>query len=104
VIDYTRSRILYRAARKYNSQRSKRMRSFLDRHLVIECGDPRPRWRVTGRSIPGLGWMSEADAVAAMAVALIVIFISGEWAGAPSMLCLTPRPKHDGKIRPMLER
>ena len=30
------------------------------------------------RFIPGLNWMSQADAIAAFAVALIVIYVSGE--------------------------
>jgi len=45
------------------------------------------------RSIPGLHWMSEADAVAAMAVALIVIFISGElgWRTINALLDAAPK-------------
>src|SRR5512135_1183246 len=79
VIDYTRSRILYRAAKKYNSQALEADALHFSTDIwsssVVILG-------LIGvsiaRFVPGLSWMGEADAIAAMAVALIVIFISGE--------------------------
>jgi cation diffusion facilitator family transporter len=79
VIDYTRSRILYRAARKYNSQALEADALHFSTDIwsssVVILG-------LVGvsvaRSVPGLNWMAQADAIAAMAVAVIVIFVSGE--------------------------
>ncbi|HUH98939.1 MAG TPA: cation diffusion facilitator family transporter [Anaerolineales bacterium] len=95
-IDYTRSRILYRAARKYNSQALEADALHFSTDIwsssVVIVG----LVGVTlARLIPGLGWMSEADAVAAMLVALIVIFISGElgWRTISALLDTAPKGK-----------
>jgi cation diffusion facilitator family transporter len=80
VIDYGRSRILYRAAKKYNSQALEADALHFSTDIwsssVVILG-------LTGltlaKFIPGLAWMHQADAVAALIVALIVIFISGEF-------------------------
>ncbi len=92
-IDYTRSRILYRAAKKYNSQA-------LEADALHFSTDI---WSSTvvilgligltlARYIPGLNWMSEADAIAALVVALIVIFVSGElgWRTISALLDTAP--------------
>ena len=92
-IDYTRSRILYRAAKKYNSQA-------LEADALHFSTDI---WSSTvvilgligltlARYIPGLNWMSEADAIAALVVALIVIYVSGElgWRTISALLDTAP--------------
>lgn len=93
IIDYTRSRILYKAARKYNSQALEADALHFSTDIwsssVVILG-------LIGvsvaRFIPGLTWMSEADAIAAMAVALIVIFVSAElgWRTISSLLDTAP--------------
>lgn len=92
-IDYTRSRILYRAAKKHNSQA-------LEADALHFSTDI---WSSTvvilgligltlARYIPGLNWMSEADAIAALVVALIVIYVSGElgWRTISALLDTAP--------------
>ncbi len=93
IIDYTRSRILYRAARKYNSQALEADALHFSTDIwsssVVILG-------LIGvsvaRFVPSLNWMGEADAIAAMAVALIVIFISGElgWRTIQALLDAAP--------------
>ena len=93
-IDATRSRILYRAAKKYNSQALEADALHFSTDIwsssVVIIG----LVGVTlARSLPALSWMSEADAIAAMAVALIVIFISGElgWRTINTLLDAAPK-------------
>ncbi len=79
IIDYTRSRILYRAARKYNSQALEADALHFSTDIwsssVVILG-------LIGvslaRFIPGLGWMGQADAIAASVVAVIVVYVSVE--------------------------
>jgi cation diffusion facilitator family transporter len=79
VIDYTRSRILYRAARKYHSQALEADALHFSTDIWSSSVVILGLIGVTiARSVPGLHWMSRADAIAAMAVAVIVIFISTE--------------------------
>ena len=79
VIDYSRSRVLYRAARKYNSQALEadalHFRTDIWSSSVVILGLIGVK---ASEYIPALGWMHQADAVAAMLVAGIVIFISVE--------------------------
>jgi cation diffusion facilitator family transporter len=79
VIDYTRSRILYRAAKKYHSQALEADALHFSTDIwsssVVILG---LIGVAVARSVSGLGWLSQADAIAALAVAVIVIFISGE--------------------------
>ncbi|HEX8992698.1 MAG TPA: cation diffusion facilitator family transporter [Anaerolineales bacterium] len=98
VIDYTRSRILYRAARKYNSQALEADALHFSTDIwsssVVILG-------LIGvsvaRFVPRLSWMSEADAIAALAVALIVIFISAElgWRTIQALLDTAPKGASD---------
>jgi cation diffusion facilitator family transporter len=79
VIDYTRSRILYRAAKKYNSQALEADALHFSTDIWSSSVVILGLIGVTiARFVPGLHWMSEADAIAASIVALIVIYISGE--------------------------
>ena len=93
-IDATRSRILSRAAKKYNSQALEADALHFSTDIWSSSVVILGLVGVTlARSIPGLHWMSEADAVAAMAVALIVIFISGElgWRTINALLDAAPK-------------
>lgn len=96
VIDYGRSRILYRAAKKYNSQA-------LEADALHFSTDI---WSSTvvifgligltlAKSIAGLKWMGQADATAALIVALIVIYVSGElgWRTIQALLDTAPKGK-----------
>jgi len=79
IVDYTRSRILYKAARKYNSQALEADALHFSTDILSSSVVILGLIGVTvARFVPGLTWMSEADAIAAMAVALIVIFVSAE--------------------------
>jgi cation diffusion facilitator family transporter len=79
VIDYTRSRILYKAARKYKSQALEADALHFSTDIwsssVVIAG-------LIGLTIAnyfhGLEWLHKADSVAALVVALIVIYISAE--------------------------
>ena len=66
IIDYTRSRILYRAAKKYNSQALEADALHFSTDIWSSTAVILGLIGVTiARSIPGLNWMSEADAIAA---------------------------------------
>ncbi len=94
VIDYTRSRILYKAARKYKSQALEADALHFSTDIwssaVVILG-------LIGLTIagyvPGLDWMHRADAIAALIVAIIVIYISGElgWRTISGLLDTAPR-------------
>jgi len=79
VIDYTRSRILYRAARKYNSQALEADALHFSTDIwsssVVILG---LIGLTVARFVPGLDWMHKADSIAALVVAIIVIYVSGE--------------------------
>ena len=93
VIDYTRSRILYKAARKHNSQALEADALHFSTDIWSSSVVILGLIGVTiARYVPGLTWMSEADAIAAMAVALIVIFVSAElgWRTISSLLDTAP--------------
>jgi cation diffusion facilitator family transporter len=79
VIDYTRSRILYKAARKYKSQALEADALHFSTDIwsssVVIVG---LIGLTLARYIPGLDWMHRADSIAALIVAIIVIYISGE--------------------------
>lgn len=79
VIDYTRSRILYKAARKYKSQALEADALHFSTDIwsssVVIVG---LIGLTIARHIPGLDWMDKADAITALIVAIIVIYISAE--------------------------
>src|SRR5512142_2383301 len=94
VVDYTRSRILYRAAKKYNSQALEADALHFSTDIWSSSVVILGLIGVTiARYVPGLTWMSQADAIAAMAVAAIVIFISGElgWRTIQALLDAAPK-------------
>src|SRR5512136_99678 len=94
VIDYTRSRILYKAARKYKSQALEADALHFSTDIwsssVVILG-------LIGLTIahfvPGMDWMQKADAIAALVVAIIVIHISGQlgWRTIASLLDTAPK-------------
>jgi cation diffusion facilitator family transporter len=79
VVDYTRSRILYKAARKYKSQALEADALHFSTDIwssaVVIVG--LVALTIANR-FSGLSWMHKADSIAALVVALIVIYISAE--------------------------
>jgi cation diffusion facilitator family transporter len=77
VIDATRSRVLYRAARKYNSQALEADALHFSTDIWSSSVVILGLIGVTiSDRIPGLAWLKQADAVAAIGVAVIVIYVS----------------------------
>ncbi len=94
IIDFTRSRVLARAAKKYNSQALEADALHFSTDIWSSSVVILGLIGVTvSRFIPGLSWMSETDAVAALVVALIVIFISGQlgWRTVNALLDAAPK-------------
>src|SRR5512136_3151431 len=94
VIDYTRSRILYKAARKYKSQALEADALHFSTDIwsssVVILG---LIGLTVARYVPGLDWMHKADSVAALVVAVIVIYISGQlgWRTISALLDTAPK-------------
>lgn len=94
VIDYTRSRILYRAARKYKSQALEADALHFSTDIwssaVVILG---LIGLTISRFVPGLGWMHRADAIAALVVAIIVIYVSAElgWRTISALIDSAPK-------------
>ncbi len=92
-VDYSRSRMLYRAARKHNSQALEADALHFSTDIwssaVVILG---LLGVLVARSAPGLAWLGRADAVAAMVVALIVMFVCGElgWRSIKALLDTAP--------------
>ncbi len=94
IIDINRSKMLYKAARKYNSQALEadalHFRTDIWSSSVVIVG----LIGVTvARFLPGLDWMHAADSLAALVVALIVIYVSGElgWRTVSALLDSAPQ-------------
>ena len=94
IIDYTRSRILYRAARKYNSQALEADALHFSTDIwssaVVILG---LIGVMLAKHVPGLDWMHKADAIAASIVALIVVYIIAELGGRTIQALLDAAPK-----------
>ena len=78
VTDVSRSRVLYRAARKHNSQALEADALHFSTDIwssLVVIGGLLLVW-LSGRLGPGWEWMVKGDAVAALAVAAIVIYVS----------------------------
>jgi cation diffusion facilitator family transporter len=77
VIDYNRSRILYKAARKYNSQALEADALHFSTDIwsssVVIFG---LIGVLLAGAIPGLTFLNKADSVAALGVAMIVVYVS----------------------------
>lgn len=79
VIDYSRSRLLQRTAKKYNSQALEADALHFSTDIWSSSVVILGLIGVTlAKHFPALSWMVQADAVAAIVVALIVIYVSGE--------------------------
>ena len=83
IIDINRSRILYNAARKYNSQALEADALHFSTDIwsssVVILGLALALiGRLAGQSIPALKELEKADAVAALGVAVIVVYVSVE--------------------------
>ena len=76
-IDYNRSRILYRAARKYNSQALEADALHFSTDIwsssVVIVG---LFGVLIAENIPGMAFLNKADSVAALGVAIIVVYVS----------------------------
>jgi cation diffusion facilitator family transporter len=93
IIDFTRSRILYRAAKKYKSQALEADALHFSTDIwsssVVILG-------LIGITIAnrfsGLAWLHKADSVAALVVAVIVIYVSAElgWRTISALLDTAP--------------
>jgi cation diffusion facilitator family transporter len=94
VIDYSRSRVLYRAARKDNSQALEADALHFSTDIwssaVVIFG---LAGIAVAKLVPGLNWMEKADAIAAMVVAIIVIYVSAQlgWRTIEALLDAAPR-------------
>ncbi len=94
VIDYTRSRILSKAAKKYKSQALEADALHFSTDIwsssVVILG---LIGLTIARYVPGLDWMHKADSVAALVVAVIVIYISGQlgWRTISALLDTAPK-------------
>ncbi|HEY5983379.1 MAG TPA: cation diffusion facilitator family transporter [Anaerolineales bacterium] len=79
VIDFTRSRILMRAAKKHNSQALEADALHFSTDIwsssVVILG---LILVLVSRAFPGLGFLEKGDAIAALTVALIVIYVAAE--------------------------
>jgi cation diffusion facilitator family transporter len=77
VIDFSRSRILYRAARKYNSQALEADALHFSTDIwsssVVILGLV---FLMIAKRFPGLVFLKDADSIAALVVAMIVIYVS----------------------------
>jgi cation diffusion facilitator family transporter len=94
IVDFTRSRLLSRAAKKYKSQALEADALHFSTDIwsssVVIIG-------LIGIAIAnkfsGLAWMHRADSIAALVVAIIVIYVSGElgWRTISALLDTAPR-------------
>jgi cation diffusion facilitator family transporter len=94
IIDVTRSRILYRAARKYNSQALEADALHFSTDIwsssVVIFGLILVR---AGNYFPQYPWLAQADAIAALGVAVIVIYVSIQLGYRTIMALLDTAPK-----------
>jgi len=94
IIDYTRSRILYRAARKYRSQALEADALHFSTDIWSSSVVILGLIGITiARFVPGIEWMYKADAIAALLVAIIVIYVSIElgWRTISALLDTAPK-------------
>ena len=94
VIDYNRSRLLYRTARKYHSQALEA--DALHFHTDIWSSSVVIFGLIgvlIGRVDPALAFLKKADAVAALGVAVIVVWVSGQLGKRTIMALLDTAPQ-----------
>jgi len=105
IIDYNRSRLLYRAARKHKSQALEADALHFSTDIwsssVVILG---LIGVLMGRRFSGVEWLIKADAVAALGVAIIVVFVSLQLGKRTVMALLDTAPKGlDMKIKNIVE-
>jgi len=95
IVDATRSRILMRVAKKHNSQALEADALHFSTDIwsssVVILG---LFGVLAARAFPALVWLEKADAVAALVVAVIVIFVSGELGFRSIQALLDAAPKN----------
>jgi len=94
IIDINRSKMLYKAARKYNSQALEADALHFSTDIWSSAVVILGLIGVTlARYLPNLDWMHAADSVAALVVAVIVIYVSGElgWRTISGLLDTAPK-------------
>jgi len=94
VIDINRSKMLYKAAKKYNSQALEADALHFSTDIWSSAVVIVGLVGITlARFLPGLDWMHAADSIAALVVAVIVIYISGElgWRTIAALLDSAPK-------------
>lgn len=100
VVDVTRSRILMRAAKKHNSQALEADALHFSTDIwsssVVILGLVLV---LVGRAFPSLAFLEKGDAIAALAVALIVIFVGGELGLRSIQALLDAAPKQGERDR-----
>jgi cation diffusion facilitator family transporter len=102
IVDINRSKMLYRAARKYNSQALEADALHFSTDIwsssVVIIG---LMGVLIADFIPGLKWLAMADAIAAIIVAVIVVYVSGElgWRTIKALLDTAP----DGKRKQIIK-
>lgn len=103
IIDVTRSRILMAAAKKHNSQALEADALHFSTDIwsssVVILG---LIGVLVARAFPSLIWLEKADAAAALVVAVIVIFVSGEL-GVRSIQSLLDAAPKNGETRTIIE-
>lgn len=93
-IDVNRSRMLYKAAKKYNSQALEADALHFSTDIwssaVVILG---LIGVVVARAFPSLTWLDKADSIAALLVALIVIYVSGQlgWRTISALIDTAPK-------------
>lgn len=94
IIDFTRSRILFRTAKKHNSQALEADALHFSTDIwssaVVIAG---LAGIVVADLVPFVGWLKQADAVAALGVAVIVVFVSMQLGKRTVMALLDTAPK-----------
>jgi cation diffusion facilitator family transporter len=94
IIDFTRSRILFRAAKKHNSQALEADALHFSTDIwssaVVIAGLV---GIVIADRVPAVAWLKQADAVAALGVAVIVVFVSMQLGKRTVMALLDTAPK-----------
>ncbi len=95
IVDVTRSRILLRAAKKHNSQALEADALHFSTDIwsssVVILGLVLV---LVSRSLPELAWLEKGDAIAALVVALIVIFVGGQLGVRSIQALLDAAPKN----------
>ena len=100
VIDMTRSRILYAAAKKHNSQALEADALHFSTDIWSSSVVILGLGLVTvARWVPSLSFLEKGDAVAALVVAAIVIFVSGELGIRSIQALLDAAPKNGERDR-----